>query len=61
MTNNAIIGTYRSPDDPVIWVEHFAGFYLNNVPTLFSGNVAAGSDNTGAHRGGVVVARGGHC
>ena len=47
MTNNLVMGTYRSPDDPTTWIRPFASYFISTLPSSFSGNVAAGSGDTG--------------
>ena len=47
LVNNLVAGVYRPPDAPTDWVRPMAGFYLDTVATQLSGNVAAGSDDSG--------------
>ena len=47
LTNNAVVGAWRSPSDLANWVHPIAAFYLNTVPFALTGNVAAGGSDAG--------------
>lgn len=47
ITGNLVAGTRRSPDASLVWAQPIASFYLNVLPALLSGNIAAGSEDIG--------------
>jgi hypothetical protein len=47
VSGNAVIGTFRSPDDPTTWIRPFASYFLSVIPSVFTNNVAAGSADIG--------------
>ena len=47
LTNNVVVGSYRSPSDSNTWVHPIAAFYLNTPPFALTGNTATGSADAG--------------
>ena len=57
--NNAVIGVYMSPNAPVATNEYssaqrvgnYAGIRADSIPARMLGNVVAGSNDIGSHKG----------
>ena len=47
LTNNVVVGSWRSPSDLPNWVHPIAAFYINTVPFAMTGNVATGGADAG--------------
>ena len=47
LTNNVVVGSYRSLSDTANWVHPIAAFYLNTVPFALTGNTATGGADAG--------------
>ena len=47
LTNNVVVGSWRSPSDLPDWVHPIAAFYINTVPFAMTGNIATGGADAG--------------